>query len=204
LRTSWPSHTSTERRQWWTKRQQSTIPRVMRGPARSKKCFRSDHTRKSTTAGHRWRNIPFTLTIRPARGSECNRLFSSVDVIFWKWMTELSTLYRPVGQAEFELVRASGFRSFPPRLRHQPIFYPVLSEQYATQIARDWNTRDEASGFVGYVLRFSVRTEFLTHYETHIVGSSEHREYWIPAEDVQKLNENIVGPIEIISEFRGN
>src|SRR6202162_6735093 len=106
-------------------------------------------------------------------------------------MTEPATLDLPVGQAEFELVCASGFRSFPPRLPHQPIFYPVLSEQYATQIARDWNTKDETSGFVGYVLRFRVRTEFLTHYEIHIVGSSEHREYWIPAGDVQKLKENI-------------
>jgi hypothetical protein len=118
-------------------------------------------------------------------------------------MTELSTLYRPVGRAEFELVRESAFRSFPPRLPHQPIFYPVLSEEYAIQIARDWNTKDETSGFVGYVLRFSVRTEFLNNYEIHIVGSSEHREYWIPADDVQKLNENIVGAIEVISEFRG-
>jgi|SRR5689334_11881439 hypothetical protein len=117
-------------------------------------------------------------------------------------MTGVSTLYRPVGQAEFELVRASGFRSFPPRLAHQPIFYPVLSERYATQIARDWNLRDETSGFVGYVMRFSVRTEFLNHYEIHAVGSADHREYWIPAEDLQKLNENIVGPIEVISEFR--
>jgi hypothetical protein len=112
-------------------------------------------------------------------------------------------LYRPVGQAEFNLVRASGFRRFPPRLPHQPFFYPVLSEEYATQIARDWNQKDEGSGFVGYVSRFRVRTEFLTCYQIHIVGSAEHREYWIPAEDLQKFNENIVGPIEIISEFRG-
>jgi len=117
-------------------------------------------------------------------------------------MKELSTLYRPVGQAEFELVRASGFSSFPPRLPHQPIFYPVLGEQYATQIARDWNAKDEKSGFVGYVLRFRVRPEFLSDYEIHILGSSEHREYWIPAKDVQKLNENIVGLIEVISGFR--
>ena len=115
---------------------------------------------------------------------------------------ELSTLYRPVGQAEFELVRASGFRIFPPRLPHQPFFYPVLSERYATQIARDWNPKDESSGFVGYVLRFTVRTEFLNLYEIHIVGSAEHREYWIPAGDLHKLNGNIVGPIEVIAEFR--
>jgi hypothetical protein len=118
-------------------------------------------------------------------------------------MPGLSTLYRPVGQAEFELVRASGFRSFPPRLAHQPIFYPVLSEQYATQIAREWNPKDEASGFVGYVLRFQVRAEFLSDYEVHVAGSSNHREYWIPAEDLVKFNENIVGTIEVISEFRG-
>ena len=117
-------------------------------------------------------------------------------------MPELSTLYRPVGLAEFELVRASGFRSFPLRLPQQPIFYPVLSEQYATQIARDWNQKDESSGFVGYVLRFNVRTEFLSRYEIHIVGSSDHREYWIPGVDLQELNESIVGLIEVISEFR--
>jgi len=117
-------------------------------------------------------------------------------------MPELSTLYRPVGQAELELVRASGFRRFPARLPHQPIFYPVRSEQYATQIAKNWNTQDEASGFAGYVLRFSVRNDFLSQYKIQVVGSSDHREYWIPAEDLQKLNENIMGPIEAISEFR--
>jgi hypothetical protein len=75
--------------------------------------------------------------------------------------SELTTLYRPVGQAEFELIRASGFREFPPRLPEQPFFYPVLTESYATQIARDWNAEDERSQFVGHVLRFKVRAEFL-------------------------------------------
>jgi len=94
---------------------------------------------------------------------------------------EVTTLYRPVGQAEFELIRASGFCRFPPRLPQQPFFYPVLNEQYATRIARDWNPKDESSGFVGYVLRFIVRTEFLKQYESHIVGSAGHREYcWWP------------------------
>jgi len=118
-------------------------------------------------------------------------------------MPEESILYRPVDQGELELIRASGFARFPPRLPHQPIFYPVLSEKCATQIARDWNPKDEASDFRGYVLRFRVRAEFLRHYQIHIVGNSEHQEYWIPAEDLQKLNENIVGAIEVISEFRG-
>jgi hypothetical protein len=62
-------------------------------------------------------------------------------------------------------------------LPSQPFFYPVLTENYAVQIARDWNTKDEASQFEGYVLRFSVRTDFLDAYDVHVVGDSEHREY---------------------------
>jgi hypothetical protein len=113
----------------------------------------------------------------------------------------LTTLYRPVGRKELQLVRASGFRAFPPRLPGQPLFYPVLNEEYATQIARDWNTKDEASGYEGYVLKFGVRTEFLNQYETHVVGKSTHREYWIPAGDLERFNSNIVDTIEIIRHF---
>jgi hypothetical protein len=114
---------------------------------------------------------------------------------------DFTTLYRPVGQAELDLIRASGFREFPPRLPEQPFFYPVLSEPYAAQIARDWNTKDAGSGFSGYVLRFQVRMAFLNEYEIHTVGSVEHREYWIPAEDAGRFNDNIVGVIEVVSEF---
>jgi hypothetical protein len=113
-----------------------------------------------------------------------------------------TTLYRPVGQAELDLIRASGFQGFPPRLPEQPIFYPVLNLEYATQIARDWNTKDERSGFVGYVLRFALRNEFLRGYDVHIVGNSIHQEYWIPAPDLQRMNANIVGKIEVVGEFR--
>jgi hypothetical protein len=73
-------------------------------------------------------------------------------------MTETTTLFRPVGEQELALIRASGFRAFPPRLAHQPIIYPVTNEAYAAQIAHDWNTKDAASGFVGYVTRRSAAT----------------------------------------------
>ena len=116
----------------------------------------------------------------------------------------LATLYRPVGQKEFELVRDSAFREFPPRLPEQPFFYPVLNEEYATQIARDWNTKDARSGFVGVVLLFHVRQEFLAQYDVHVVGDSSHREYWIPANDLGRLNASIVGAIEVVAEFRGS
>jgi hypothetical protein len=115
---------------------------------------------------------------------------------------DLVTLYRPVGTGELELIRSTGFTTFPPRLAGQPIFYPVLDEGYAIQIARDWNTRDARSGHAGFVLRFRVRGAFLSRYIVHQVGSKLHREYWIPAEDLAEFNRNIIGKIELVGEFR--
>jgi hypothetical protein len=113
------------------------------------------------------------------------------------------TLFRPVGQQEMDLIHAGGDRAFPPRLPFQPIFYPVLNEEYATQIARDWNTKDAASGYVGYVTRFRVRASFLQPYPVQTVGARQHQEYWIPAEDLEAFNQNLVGPIEVLATFRG-
>jgi hypothetical protein len=118
-------------------------------------------------------------------------------------MPDLTTLFRPVGQAELDLIRASGYRRFPPRLPEQPYFYPVLNLEYATQIARDWNTKDAQSGLIGYVLRFQVESEFLSRYVIHQVGDVSHREYWIPREELPEFNEQIVGKIEIVAEYRG-
>lgn len=116
-------------------------------------------------------------------------------------MEEATVLYRPVGQKEFDLIADSGFRSFPPRLEHQPIFYPVLNEEYATFIAREWNTKDPASGFVGYVLRFSVRVDYLAAFQVQKVGGVTALEYWIPAEQLTDFNANIVGSIELLSRY---
>ena len=117
-------------------------------------------------------------------------------------MTETITLFRPVGSKELELIKRSGFRSFPPRLAEQPIFYPVLNQDYAAQIARDWNAKHNDDK-IGYVTRFRVDKNFLSGYETHFVGGRIHEEYWIPAEDLEKFNENIIGRIEVVSEYRG-
>lgn len=116
-------------------------------------------------------------------------------------VNETTTLYRPVGSEELNLVRISGYREFPPRLPHQPIFYHVLNVEYATQIARDWNTRSGSRR--GLVTRFQVRTEYLQRYEVQTVGGAVHQEYWIPAEDLLEFNRNIVGLIEVVAEFQG-
>ncbi len=120
---------------------------------------------------------------------------------FYDAYAETVTLYRPVGAAELALIAASSYHAFPPRLPEQPIFYPVLSEVYAAQIARDWNTKN---GAMGYVTRFEVRASYLERYSVHVAGARMHAEYWIPAEDLEMFNDNIVGTIDVIASFEGS
>lgn len=117
---------------------------------------------------------------------------------------QIMVLYRPVGQQELDLIRASGNTAFPPRLAEQPIFYPVLNEEYAVQIARDWDARYNAPP-IGYVTRFSVRAGYLERFEVYTVGAAAmHQEYWIAAGELGTFNANIMGQIEVIAEFRGS
>lgn len=110
-------------------------------------------------------------------------------------------LYRPVGQAEYDLIARSDFTSFPPRLPEQPIFYPVLNLQYAHEIAQKWNTRYADSGYKGYVTRFQVEDTFVARYSVQTVGAGYHQELWIPAEELEEFNRHILGKIEIIEEL---
>ena len=107
-------------------------------------------------------------------------------------------LWRPTGPEELALVEASGWREWPPRLPWQPIFYPVLNEDHATTIARDWNVKQSSNG---YVTRFRVRRSFLDRYQVHQAGGRTILEYWIPAEDLSELNAIIIGLIELVAEY---
>jgi len=107
-------------------------------------------------------------------------------------------LFRPVGPEELALLKESGFKRWPPRLPGQPIFYPVTNEKYAAEIAEKWNVKD--SGY-GAITRFHVRSSFMSRYQIQQVGASYHNEWWVPAPQLEELNNNIVGTIEVIREF---
>ena len=111
---------------------------------------------------------------------------------------ETVTLYRPVGPKELELIRKSDWKRFPPRLPQQPIFYPVMNEEYAIQIARDWNVPASGSGFV---TRFKVNKDYCKKFEEQNVGGPIHNELWVPAEELDEFNDNIVGTIEVTKSF---
>jgi len=115
----------------------------------------------------------------------------------------MKRLYRPVGLYEMKLLLDLELKAFPPRLPEQPIFYPVLNKAYADQIASEWNTKDKFSGYAGFVTEFDVSSPFIDRYEEQIVGAGNHKELWIPAEQLQEMNENIQGTIRLVDVFYG-
>lgn len=97
-----------------------------------------------------------------------------------------TTLYRPVGPDELRLLEQSGWRRWPPRLPGQPIFYPVTNEEYAVEIASRWNVDESGSGYG--------------------TRSKSARSSWSGSKcnalaQLEELNDNIVGTIEVIREF---
>ncbi|GAA3870351.1 hypothetical protein GCM10022243_39670 [Saccharothrix violaceirubra] len=113
--------------------------------------------------------------------------------------TATTVPWRPTGPEELALVRESGWRAWPPRLPDQPICYPVLDEDYAIKIARDWNVPHSG---VGYVTRFRVESAFLARYPVRRAGGRTILELWVPAGEPDEFNAHLVGPIEVVPEFR--
>jgi hypothetical protein len=108
------------------------------------------------------------------------------------------TLYRPVGPVELKLIEESAWTRFPPRLPEQPIFYPVLTLEYADQITRQWNVREFGSG---HVTEFDVDASYLGKFEIKQVGGPEHTELWVPAEELATFNAHIRGPIRVVRSY---
>jgi len=110
-------------------------------------------------------------------------------------------LYRPVGLQELALIYDSDMKAFPARLPQQPIFYPVLQLEYARQVASDWNVKN--GQLAGYVTQFKVEDEFVSQFDEHTIGGSQHQELWIPAEDMEEFNRHIVGHIKVVEAHFG-
>lgn len=110
-------------------------------------------------------------------------------------------LFRPVGLSELELIAASGYIAFPPRLPEQPIFYPVLIRDYADQIARDWNAK--SFPYAGFVTRFEIDDTYYLTFEVQTVGNKTHQELWVPSEELETFNQHIQGRIEVVASYYG-
>lgn len=115
----------------------------------------------------------------------------------------MKTLYRPMGLQELKLILDTGMRAFPPRLAWQPIFYPVLNFKYAAEIAAGWNMRDPEGDEAGVVVAFDLPVDYLSRFQVQTVGLAHHQELWVPAEDLDAFNQQIVGVIRVEALFAG-
>ncbi|MEO1241059.1 MAG: hypothetical protein AAFX54_04060 [Pseudomonadota bacterium] len=111
-------------------------------------------------------------------------------------------LWRPVGRNELAKIEASGMRAFPSRLPEQPIFYPVLSFEYAEKIARDWNSVRENNDYAGFVVQFDIDDSYASRFAEQLAGGKDCRELWVPAEELEEFNRHIRGRIEVVAEYR--
>ena len=109
-------------------------------------------------------------------------------------------LYSPVGEKKKILIEESGNKAFPPRLPEQPIFYPVLNEKYATELASGWNVKYN-DDHRGYVTKFEIDDTYSQQFDIHTVGAGYHQELWVPAEELETFNQHIIGQIQVISEY---
>ena len=111
-------------------------------------------------------------------------------------------LYRPTGYKELLLLKSSQWRTLPPRLPDQPIFYPVTTSGCAEKIARDWNSVLSAPDNYGFVTRFEISPEMAARYPVEQAGGKAHEELWVPAEELTAFNAGIVGDITPIAAFK--
>lgn len=109
-----------------------------------------------------------------------------------------TTLWRPTGPQELALIERADWRAWPPRLADQPIFYPVLNEDYAVKIARDWNVAASGSGFV---TKFHIDTPYARTLPTQRAGGDDKLELWVEAERLDEFNGHLVGRIEVTHRF---
>ncbi|MCD9016601.1 hypothetical protein [Parachryseolinea silvisoli] len=113
------------------------------------------------------------------------------------------TLYRPVGGNELMRIIETGMAAFPPRLYWQPIFYPVLNEQYACEIAERWNMRDADGDSAGFVTAFEIPVSYFKQFEVQTVGLAHHQELWVPAEELTVWNSHILSSIRVTKSYCG-
>ena len=113
-------------------------------------------------------------------------------------------LYRPVGLRELELIAESGYREFPARLAWQPIFYPVVTREYARAIITQWNSKESEAGHCGFITEFDIEDEFVARYPVQQLGGGPiYRELWVPATELAEWNEHIIGNIRVIESVYG-
>ena len=110
-------------------------------------------------------------------------------------------LYRPLSAEEYRAVEEKGFTGFPPRSEEQPLFTALLSEEGATQIARHMRIAKTAENLI-YVVSFLVDDAYIRQFPVQHANEWNRRALWIPADEVDILNQHLIGKIRLIASYQ--
>ncbi len=113
-------------------------------------------------------------------------------------MIETLTLYKPLTPIQLAAVIESGWRSFSLDHPSQKNFYLKVNKNYADLVAKMWSAPKYSAG---YVAELEIEQHFIEQYELQSIAYDDQSEYRIPVEDLNKLNQHIIGLIDVISAF---
>lgn len=110
-------------------------------------------------------------------------------------------LYRPISSAEFHEIEERRFEGFPPRAEEQPILTVLLSQEGAREIARRMRVEKPRENKV-YVVSFLVEDAYIRQFPVQSSEKPEFSTLWIPAEEIDILNQHIIGKIRLITSYQ--
>lgn len=97
-----------------------------------------------------------------------------------------------------EAIRVRSWKSFPPLQEEEAAFYPAISQLFALQKAQDWTLPDWGEC---YVTQFRIAAGYVRNFEVQTLSGEVHEELWVPAEELENFNSNIVGKIQVLKAF---
>ncbi len=109
-------------------------------------------------------------------------------------------LYRPLSAEEYRQIESMEFKGFPARSAGQPLFTALLSHEGASGIARHMRIEKQSEHKV-YVVGFLVEDAYIRQFPVQNTDQPERRALWIPAEEIEILNQHLVGKIRMLDCF---
>ena len=109
-------------------------------------------------------------------------------------------LYRPLSAEDYRQIETLEFSGFPPRSDGQPLFTALLSREGAAGIARRMKIEKQAEHTV-YVVGFLVEDAYIRQFPVQNSDQPERSALWIPAEEIDILNQHLVGKIRMLDRF---
>ena len=91
-------------------------------------------------------------------------------------------LYRPVDEAEMAKIEQNAYRRYPPGAG---AFVVYAQEKFARTLTGS-----------GWLTRMTLPSDVVARYPRDGVSPSEH--YLIPPADLEKINDALIGPIQVV------